>query len=40
MNVDDEFVSLQLLGLGRFGPSAASDSDRLKRDSRSESGKS
>ena len=29
VNVDGELVSLQLLRLGRFGPSAASDSDRL-----------
>ena len=32
-------VSLQFLGLGRFGPSAVSVSDRLKLDSQSEAGR-
>ena len=39
MNVDGEFVSLQLLGLGRFSPRAASVSDRLKLDSLSGAGR-
>ena len=39
MNVDGEFVSLQLLRLCRFGPSAAFDSDRLKLDSQTEAGR-